>query len=340
MSVLALSRYRRYPPPAPVKHGSEKGRRVTVGIAVIARRENAIVLMADRALTYGNIQGEGGLAKRLKLGHTEEWQVLLAGSPAICEAVVWRARELIPDHPSANEVRRGLRQAFLEVKGRLSHDLLVRPHRYAPRNDAILEGIHNRLEQFELNCELIVCGFQAGEPILFTVKDFDRGEKDDEQTPIVDSERIAGFAVIGSGGDFALQRLLWNEPPPDEADPLPAVLYRAFDAKAYAEQDIYVSWAFDAWVFTELGGLRQVSRNAIRLLDDAHNFANDLPFVRLPGHNTKEYKRTGHKKPEEFDFEATLEREAKRLLASTPRVRDGQRATGARKPGSSQAKKR
>ena len=55
---------------------------MTIGIAAIAwaderrARERGIVLIADRAVTYGDVQGTAGRPKRLKLTENERWQTL------------------------------------------------------------------------------------------------------------------------------------------------------------------------------------------------------------------------------------------------------------------------
>ena len=82
---------------------------MTVCVAALANNAKAIVLISDKAITYGDnrfrpaVQGDsGGVEKLLAVGDSG-WHALLAGNPTIAEAISRQMADDIVADPSISK---------------------------------------------------------------------------------------------------------------------------------------------------------------------------------------------------------------------------------------------
>jgi hypothetical protein len=109
---------------------------MTVCVATLANDGKVIVLIADKALTYGDnvyrpaMQSEGGVKKMLALGDSG-WVALLAGDSTAAEQVVEKATQLIEGNPdiakSHNRIMNCVKEAFQQVREDSVIDAILRP---------------------------------------------------------------------------------------------------------------------------------------------------------------------------------------------------------------------
>lgn len=159
---------------------------MTVCVAALAEDGKAIILVADKALTYGDnvyrpaMQGEsGGIRKILPIG-VSKWQALLAGNPTMAEDVVRTAIEKSASKPdickTVGSMMNCLREAYQEVRQRAVIDGVLKPRLLTlesfinrsrdvvPLQDGYFLDVAKRVVEFALGSSLLVCGFDSGEP--------------------------------------------------------------------------------------------------------------------------------------------------------------------------------
>jgi hypothetical protein len=251
---------------------------MTVGVAAVAGRDRtnrradtgvpteAIVLVADRRLTYGGdnsvteawipkIRGMIGLGARKRT----TWSALFAGEGSEIDAVkaiITRDRKYQRLHkarkPKLDDVADAVCECVAKVWARGFDEYVYEPFgltraEFQKRGKTLPESITERIAQRgvwfdesaenEFGVELALCGF-----------DERRRSAVLEVTPAGKLQRHfdTGFCAIGEGCDTATARLelLRYQPWMD----LSTVLYMAIDAKLTAERVASVGPTTDAWV--------------------------------------------------------------------------------------------
>ena len=276
---------------------------MTVCIAAFAAKSKAIVLISDKALTYGAygptpMQSDTGVRKLLHLGQSG-WEVLFAGDGAFAEKVVYQAGLALKDRPTiaeaCQEVMECVRDAYQTVRERLVIDTILRPrlldkdllfkrniNELHPLDEGVFKTLWSELGKFDAGCTLLVCGFDREGPHIFMVSD----------PGTIDSCDLHGFCAIGIGDQAATSRLLWQEI--DRNDPLPNVIYEVFHAKVQAEIIQGVGYTWDANVIVRGKKLIPVRWSVIRAIEKIFEVADTSPFdkARLPKEATRKQWRT------------------------------------------------
>jgi CheY-like chemotaxis protein len=184
---------------------------MTVGIAALAARRRAILLIADKQFTdeASGLRVGGHDLKAFQL--VNGWIVLYAGDPTFATIVVHRAE---------NQLRAGavrltdavvatnwLRDAYLAVYEEEVDRVVFRPRfldraRFLQRayDEATIRDIEARPDRFQVDgtCELLICGFDGDDEGQVIKVAADLGD-------ITDSH-----ASIGSGAPFADAHLAWR----------------------------------------------------------------------------------------------------------------------------------
>lgn len=234
---------------------------MTVGIAALAERRQAIVLIADKQFTdeASGLRVSGHDLKAFQL--VNGWIVLYAGDPTFATLVVQRAENQLRSGvlrlTDAVGAMNWMRDAYMAVYEDEVDRVVFRPSllerdRFVQRtyDEATIRGAEAQIERFQISgtCELLLCGFDAddeGQIIKVTM----------DACEISDS-----YATIGSGGAFADAHLAWRRT--ESSDPLPRVVYEAYEAKLHAELNAYVGTRDDALVMVSN------ERGEVRLLSD------------------------------------------------------------------------
>lgn len=229
------------------------GRRpVTVCIAALAENSKAIVLVSDKALTIGWLQDDTDIQKIIPVGNTG-WMTLISGRVSRCNTVIRRVEEAINNDTNISKTPSKIAmyfgQKYREYRDELIDETILAPFRltsdlWAKRNQSLLPlsdklayEIQTNMREFNVECELIICGFdeykkaniiKVGHPgISYNVTN-------------------EGFCVIGSGHETAIGRLLWQKW--TRKDNLQEVIYEVFDAKAHSELIHGVGTSWDGYV--------------------------------------------------------------------------------------------
>lgn len=265
---------------------------MTVCVAALAKDSRAIVMVADKALTYGDnvyrpaMTGETGIVKMLPLGDSG-WNALVAGSPTFADLVVRRAANVASADPdvanSVTEMMECVKRAYQQEREQAVIDEVLQPRlltkelfvardaKMLPLDSTYLIDVANRIAQYNCDCSLLVCGFDgSNEGAIFTVNN----------PGVAASHALAGYGAIGIGDEIAISRLLWRQA--EAEDDVDVALYQVFEAKAHAELIQGVGGSSDAWVMTP-GRTAKVEPETIELLEMVFISASSIPFKPRPG---------------------------------------------------------
>lgn len=273
---------------------------MTVCVATFAEKSRAILMISDKAVTFGDniyrpaMQSDTGVNKRLRIG--KNWRALVAGDPGFASAVVRDVeRHIEADTSIANSYRLMIEcvsENYARLWGEAIHrrvltphlltkDLLTaRPNTMLPLPQDYFDSVIKRVREFGVGCSVLVCGFdKSRDPHVFSVDS--AGDYSDHD--------LTGFHAIGIGSEAAIARLLnWSA---DRRDRLDEALYQAFDAKAHAEIIQGVGYAWDGYILTPRKGTR-VPRTVQRAMDKLFDETTRSPFDRSPRHSTTKWVKT------------------------------------------------
>lgn len=133
----------------------------------------------------------------------------------------------------------------------------------------LLGAIAKKIEDFNLSCHLLVCGFDLnGAPHLFTVI----------EPGVSHAYDLVGFHAVGSGYETAIGRLLWQEVNPEEE--LERILYGLFDAKASAEIIQGVGYEWDGQIMVHGKDPMDVPDRIKKIIDQVWVCKSQSPFER------------------------------------------------------------
>jgi hypothetical protein len=262
---------------------------MTVCIASVAERGGAIVLIADRMVSLGNVTGEGITTKLLRVGDSP-WSALVSGYLSLAERIIQETGAKIADKPTIAEsflemmdcvkaacqtvYDQRLEDEVYHPRGLTPALVVQRPSDLLPLDPLLLWQIELERKQFQNDAfvSMLVCGFEQSQPRrphIFTV-----------ETPgVCESQDTDGFAAIGIGAEVAISRLYAHEHGPDED--LVAVLYHLFDAKAWAEISPGVGYESQIWLM--LPGRPEpvpVQKDIVTLLSDVFDAHPSTPLAR------------------------------------------------------------
>lgn len=289
--ILDEGKGKRYPPKREQRYNhSLGGRAMTVCVAAVAERDRAIVMVADKALTFPAsfgttpMQADTGTKKIVSIA-SSGWQALISGEPSHAEDVLQEASALLSQDPSisgeCNAMKGCMWEAYKKVREKAAIDKILRPRLLAkdllvarsssllPLPNSQMLVISDELAKFTMDCALLVCGFDKDkDPHLFEVSDSNGAVSHD----------MAGFHAIGVGSEVAEGRLLWHEI--DRGEGLGEVLYQVFDAKAHAEIIQGVGYAWDAEVMVAGKKAKSVPKRITKLIEEIWEEAVRWPFSK------------------------------------------------------------
>jgi hypothetical protein len=239
---------------------------MTVCVGALAAKSKAIVMVADKAVTYpqggsAEMQWDTSVKKILPIGPFG-WRALVAGEVSFAEEVIHNTCELLvstPDDARSHwRMMERVKEAYRSARDTHAEDRFVKPRLLTrelvfsrskdlqPLDSELLHAVKAEIENFQVDCHLLVCGFdEHNQPHIFLVEDPGEGYSYDP----------FGFHAIGVGAGVAIGKLLWEEASRDDA--LEEMLYKAFEAKANAEIVSGVGYEWDAEIIT--GGNKAVS---------------------------------------------------------------------------------
>lgn len=268
---------------------------MTVCIAAIAAKSKAVVMIADKAITYGHerpMQADVGIKKILPVGKTG-WHALVGGDPSFAQEVIDTALEQIVNPEAkglhipgkARTMMHCMRDAYKEVRKQLVTDGVLAPSlldetKIQSLPDEYAVAIYGALADFKTNCSLLVCGFDLEKvPHIFSVV----------SPGIAINHDIPGFHAVGIGRDIAIGELYQFETEKEES--LDTALYEVFDAKANAELIQGVGYEWDCSVLVADQQPVEITKSARKAVEGLFEEATASPyhpkwgsdFKRIPG---------------------------------------------------------
>lgn len=264
---------------------------MTVCVGAFAERSQAIVLVSDKALTYGGpqapMQSDSDIKKIVPIGRTA-WRAAIAGDPGVAEKIIRVAATEISKHPevsrSCSSMMGCLERAFQDVREKTVVDEVLRPrlltkdfyiargNTLLPLHDDLFLDTAQRIDELRIDCELLLCGFDSHKKAhMFSVRN----------PGVAENRDAIGYWAIGVGTDVAMGRLLWVQEKEGvtRRTELSRVLYAVLDAKAHAEQIQSVGYAWDAIVITA-EKVSVIPREIRGLIDGVFNVATLSPFEK------------------------------------------------------------
>jgi len=265
---------------------------MTVCLASFAAKGKAIVMVSDKAVTYGDdedssssgpMQYDTSVKKLKQIGKTF-WYALIAGEPTFALDVVDGAEQIITQNEELSASAAGMmacvkasykkRREALAVDRVLSprmltKDLLVaRTSDMLPLDQEFVFGVSAELKNFKTRSSLLICGFDSrGQPHIFSVTN----------PGLLNSHDLTGFHAVGIGAKMAISRLLVLES--RKEDRLELSLYQAFDAKVNAEITHGVGYNWDAEVLVPGRAAINVPDRIARMIERAYDGLPLVPFA-------------------------------------------------------------
>jgi len=259
---------------------------MTICIAAFAAESKAIVCIADRAVTYASTTGgpssqaDEGIQKIVELGRTG-WIALIADDVPFAQKVTDEMNSNIGSErsPTAQQMMRWARTAYEkyqeeEIVARVltpnlltRDDFLRRPAALQPLDTKYVLEIARLIQEVDVNCTLLICGFDAQGPHIIKVRNGGG----------VDPCDIEGYGVIGGGEDTSRGRIIWSET--DRSDELESVMYDVFDAKVSAEIIQGVGYVWDWRILLPGKRARKVPKRISELIDKLWITNNRSPFA-------------------------------------------------------------
>lgn len=224
---------------------------MTICVAALAAKRRAIVMVADKAITFGRerpMQADLGIKKLLPVGSTG-WYALVSGDSTFAQQVVDRTVEIISDEAkpenkafpgSLKMMMSCMKVACKSVRRQWVVDRFIAPRLldekdpYAGLPDEYIIELSGSIAQHEISCSLLVCGFDSqNQPHIFSVT----------APGLALCHDIPGFHAVGIGRDVALGQLYHYTT--KETQTLDETMYELFDAKATAELIQGVGYLWD-----------------------------------------------------------------------------------------------
>ena len=283
----------------PFPKRKQEKRFMTVCVSAFAADMNAIVCVADKALSYGDvIQWDADSTKIIKINPSGTL-LLFSGdeepnSKVLTTLYLNRNDLWYKDRYEIVETcQRQYKTALNDlVEAKLLLPRFLDKSTYltaitAPVVNDLVRSLADEIKNFEMTSDLLVCGFDMLE-LPFMLDLYSPGVATDMS--------FTGIHAIGSGWEKAVSRLLFSEH--KRAHSISRTLYDVFDAKANAEMAVGVGYEWDAVVILK-NGFHDVPEDIKRLIEKAWGKYNRSPFEK--------FDPTKHDSPPPRDWKEQLE---------------------------------
>jgi hypothetical protein len=228
---------------------------MTICIGALAADKRAVIGIADRYISFGNLGVKGDTDSVKILPLQNETHAMIAGN----DDAIARVLAKLAMHDELGKDRKATK-GFCETAYREAESEMLEMRHLHPfmsmqkfeksltekQVNSVVERIaeairvdRNESEEPTFSCSMIICGFDdKRNPYILTLM---------SPGVCVDATQ-AGFATIGSGAGHALKEMFDNEW--ERTFPLDRALYDILDAKIEAEEDDNVGYNWDAVILT------------------------------------------------------------------------------------------
>jgi 20S proteasome alpha/beta subunit len=274
---------------------------MTVCLAAIAERSKAIVMVSDKAVTYGEkdslapMQYDTDVKKVRQIGNTL-WYALIAGDPTFALQVIEGTEKILVNRPdlskSVDGMMNALKAAYKKRRESLVNDLVLsprlltkellvaRPSELLPLDREFFVEISDEAKSLRTNSSLLVCGFDTSfQPHIFSVV----------SPGVVKNHDMTGFHAVGIGATMAISRLLVLESLKE--DSLPLALYQAFDSKVNAEVMQGVGYNWDAEILVSGKKAVEVPGSVRNLVESVYECLPLTPLLLRKRQKERKYPK-------------------------------------------------
>jgi hypothetical protein len=281
-----------YVPPWINKPKLGRNSAMTVCIAALSNNSRSIVLLADKALTYGletsnPSQGESDINKIVPIGKSG-WNALISGSPGIGDHILRQAAVRLSENPNISRsdtmMATCVQEVYQNYRDQFISDSILKPKQLTkklvvsrgkdllPLPEKYFDDVSKEVKQFRLDCHMLICGFDhQKKPHIFSIRD----------PGIPMSHDLEGQASIGIGAQVATIELQdWATTRKEGTE---EVLYSLLAAKARSERILMVGLGWDAVIMVLVKGKPKsfkVTQRIKNLIDGVFNASMRSPFLK------------------------------------------------------------
>jgi hypothetical protein len=289
---------------------------MTICAAALAAKSKAIVCVADKAITYGDIiSWESDVTKIVRLAHPG-CVVMMSGTEESTSRVISELASLESLGDTVAEIKKKCEEIYRKCVQEILDQKFIYP-RLLTRDiyekamagetvNAVIQGISAEMARYVaewIDCSLLLCGFDSKKyPFILNVS---------APNGIVTDMTPTGFAAIGSGFEYTQARLLFLSH--ERSDGLDKALYDIFDAKASAEMVATVGTDWDSAVVYLSG-----DEIKVKFTDDAIDDLIERVWFHAAALSPYEQAKEDHPDPPPRTWKSKLKKYADGLLAPPP----------------------
>jgi len=209
---------------------------MTCCVAAICGDGKALVLVADKMIGVGYVEGEPDIEKLQRL-HPRWWVMIAGDDVAPAFPIIDRAKELLGDGPvNVDSVTDAMKIAYDQQRTKEAESVYLKPRdwkmeRFNREGSQILSDYRElaaKISEYELSVKFIIAGFNRdGKAYILSIDGDDKRAEPRRHD-------IPGFCAIGSGAIGAVYMMFYRDLSPD----LKArqALYHVLEAKYFGEQ--------------------------------------------------------------------------------------------------------
>lgn len=222
---------------------------MTTCVASLCDEGNAIVFVADKMIGMGYVESELEITKMRQIH--PDWWMLFAGDDItpVFDIVDYAKEGLNQSEPmTIADAQEAVRVAFAKKRMQNAEALylipigwdIVRFNNEGSERLPDFEQIKTKIEEYTLNIELLVAGFDSGKGHIFTLYGYG------ETRGITRREDIPGFSAIGSGSTAAAFMMYYRDHGPKTG--VREAVYYSLEGKYFGEQASGVGGSTDLFV--------------------------------------------------------------------------------------------
>lgn len=222
---------------------------MTTCAASVCDEGNAIVLVADKMIGMGYVESELEITKMRQI-HRDWWMLFAGDDIAPVFDIVDYAKEGLSqsDPMTIADAQEAVRVAFAKKRMADAEALylipigwdIVRFNNEGSERLPDFEQIKTKIEDYTLNIELLVAGFDNGKGHIFTLYGYG------ETRGLARREDIPGFSVIGSGSTAAAFMMYYRNLGPKTG--VREAVYYSLEGKYFGEQASGVGGSTDLFI--------------------------------------------------------------------------------------------
>jgi hypothetical protein len=257
---------------------------MTVCVGALANYGNAVLCIADKALTYqnygnsGTFQWDADVTKIIPVG--KRLVALMSGAEESCTRLLYRLHNIKGFGDTHTGTLQAAESEYTKVSEELSTAMFLTPNLLTkeeyvaaisqPKINSHVKAIADSIQSYDMQCDILLCGFEAsGDTVILHLR-----------APGICTNMLhTGFHAVGAGWERAVSQMLWSDY--ERKNSMARVFYDVFDAKANAEMTVGVGYEWDAKVIIKgVSSPFDVPKEQKELIEKAWAKYNRSPFKK------------------------------------------------------------